>query len=135
MDFENSQAVMVLAACCFLTLPTAIYCIAGLIRNWNRQFLIKRRRLVIVALLIMIIYQSLIEVPHYAVHELLDIQQQNLVLLAITVPTRLCCVLLINTRVWLLFFDCHYNCILATKLCTHGTLFMFAHLKVSHVSV
>lgn len=110
------QAIVNLVICALFTFPISIYCTYQICKNWNELWLIKRKRSVWIILFIMILYQSLIEMPSYSIDQLYGIGQiPELVLLSITIPTRIAFFLLINIRVWILYYNYHYHHTLAIK--------------------
>ena len=115
MELKTIQSYMILSVAIFLVLPLTVYLTVQLVRYWHSTLIVKRRRPVVIALLLMIIYFTLVEWPSYAVEHLLGHDHVNYILLFITIPARLAFILLINTRVWLLYFDYNYHHTLSRK--------------------
>merc|ERR1719491_548739 len=121
MKLQDVTALLVLVACICITTPLVVYCAHQLIKNWNEQYLIKRKRPVIVCLFCMLTYQSLIEVPSYAMTQLIsdrDIKAlpiATLPIVILNIPIRIAFVLLINVRVWLLYFDFQFHSVVSSK--------------------
>ena len=70
MEPKTVQAYLIILTAICIVLPLTVYLTIQLVRNWDSPLIVKRRRPVVVALFLMIIYFTVIEAPSYAVEYL-----------------------------------------------------------------
>eukprot|EP01084_Bolivina_argentea_P177548 307013_1 len=116
LSFNDVQAILLLSISCLINYPLSVYCGYVLYRNWNEQWLIKRRRGMIMILYCLAIWNPLITFPFYAIRQLtykIDYTFSIPYLLGFTI--RHFIVGLLILRIFILYFDHEFNRILSMK--------------------
>jgi len=101
------------------TIPTIVYCGYQLHVNWREQYMIKRRRAIIITIYCIFSAMLLFNIPLIVIPNLLGLNTTNSIwhqiFEALDIPGRWAINLLFGSRVWLLYFDYHHGTSLASK--------------------
>eukprot|EP01083_Nonionella_stella_P194479 717329_1 len=110
--FEQAQSYAIYAVWLLISIPTTCYISYQLKDNWNDEWLIRRRRVLILIICILLFYAILVECPCYAFARL-DIVQDNVVILIQMVMVhyvvRFWVFAFVVLRIYVLYYDHEYN--------------------------
>ena len=102
------------------TLPIIVYCGYQLKVNWTEQYMIKRRRAIIITIYCTFAAMSIFLVPMTVIPNLFNLNESQRTIVSrlfetLDTPARWAINLLFGARVWLLYFDYQHGAVLATK--------------------
>eukprot|EP01083_Nonionella_stella_P115148 341060_1 len=110
-EFEQAQSYALYVIWVLISLPTVCYISYQLKQNWDDEWLIRRRRVLILIICILLFYSILIECPCFAVVRL-DISLIYTIIIQVKLINnlvRLWLCSLFVLRIYLLYYDHEYN--------------------------